>query len=158
MSSKSLYRATGHEQPAEEEEGGRRVRLEHQAPHPARRALLCAPYFSSCVLAANTLLHSGDEDAKNAHLPGIASGEPRATLAFTEESGRWDEGGITMQATPGDGGWTLDGVKSYVLDGATANLILVAARSDAGHVDRRPRGRHRRADRVRDHARGGAHA
>ena len=96
------------------------------------RALLCAPYFSSCVLAANTLLHSGDEDAKNAHLPGIASGETRATLAFTEESGRWDEGGITMQATPGDGGWTLDGVKSYVLDGATANLILVAARSDAG--------------------------
>ena len=57
------------------------------------RALLCAPYFSSCVLAANTLLHSGDEDAKNAHLPGIASGETRATLAFTEESGRWDEGG-----------------------------------------------------------------
>ena len=37
-----------------------------------------------------------------------------------------------MQATPGDSGWTLDGVKSYVLDGATANLILVAARSDAG--------------------------
>ena len=32
------------------------------------RALLCAPYFSSCVLAANTLLQSGDEDAKNAHL------------------------------------------------------------------------------------------
>ncbi len=96
------------------------------------RALLCAPYFSSCVLAANTLLHSSDEDAKNAYLPGIASGETRATLAFTEESGRWDEGGITMQATPGDGGWTLDGVKSYVLDGATANLILVAARSDAG--------------------------
>ena len=96
------------------------------------RALLCAPYFSSCVLAANTLLQSGDEDAKNAHLPGIASGETRAALAFTEESGRWDEGGITMQATPSADGWTLDGVKSYVLDGATANLLLVAARSDAG--------------------------
>ncbi|MEM9521088.1 MAG: acyl-CoA dehydrogenase family protein [Actinomycetota bacterium] len=96
------------------------------------RALLCAPYFSSCVLAANALLQSGDDDAKAAHLPGIASGETRATLAFTEESGRWDEGGITMQATPAGDGWTLDGVKSYVLDGASANLILVAARSDAG--------------------------
>ncbi len=96
------------------------------------RALLCAPYFSSCVLAANALLHSGDEDAKNAHLPGIAAGETRATLAFTEENGRWDEAGITMQASNDGGSWTLDGTKMYVLDGHTANLILVAARSDAG--------------------------
>ena len=96
------------------------------------RALLCAPYFSSCVLAANTLMQSGDEDAKNAHLPGIASGETRAALAFTEENGRWDEGGITMAASADGDSWTLDGTKMYVLDGHTANLILVAARSDAG--------------------------
>ena len=96
------------------------------------RALLCAPYFSSCVLAANTLLQSGDEDAKNAHLPGIASGETRATLAFTEENGRWDEGGVTMQASGSGDSWTLDGTKMYVLDGHTANLLIVAARTDAG--------------------------
>jgi alkylation response protein AidB-like acyl-CoA dehydrogenase len=96
------------------------------------RALLCAPYFSSCVLAANAILHSGDESAKSELLPGIASGETRATLAFTEESGRWDEGGITMQATESSGSWTLDGTKMYVLDGATANLLIVAARTDKG--------------------------
>jgi alkylation response protein AidB-like acyl-CoA dehydrogenase len=56
------------------------------------------------VLAANTLLHSGDDAAKGAHLPGIASGETIATLAFTEENGRWDESGITATATAsGDG-------------------------------------------------------
>ncbi len=96
------------------------------------RALYCGPYFSSCVLAANVLLHSGDEEAKNTHLPGIAAGDTRATLAFTEPSGRWDEGGITMQATNDGGSWSLTGTKSFVLDGATANLILVAARTDAG--------------------------
>ncbi len=96
------------------------------------RALLCAPYFSSCVLAANAILHSGDESAKSELLPGIASGETRATLAFTEENGRWDEGGITMQATEDGGSWTLDGTKMYVLDGATANLLIVAARTDKG--------------------------
>ena len=96
------------------------------------RALLCAPYFSSCVLAANALLHSGDDAAKAAHLPGIAAGETRAALAFTEESGRWDEGGITMQASANGDGHTLTGTKSFVLDGHTANLILVAARTDAG--------------------------
>lgn len=96
------------------------------------KALLCAPYFSSCVLGANTLLHSGDPDAMNAHLPGIASGETRAALAFTEESGRWDSAGITMQASADGGGYSLDGVKSFVIDGHTANLILAAARTDAG--------------------------
>ena len=96
------------------------------------RALLCAPYFSSAVLAANTLLHSGDNAAQAAHLPGIASGETRATLAFTEQNGRWDEPGVTMTATSDNGAWRLDGVKMYVLDGHTANLILVAARTADG--------------------------
>ncbi len=96
------------------------------------RALLCAPFFSSAVLAANTLMLSGDEAAKQAHLPGIASGVTRATLAFTEQNGRWDEPGITMSATRSGDSWRLDGVKMYVLDGHTANLILVAARTPGG--------------------------
>jgi alkylation response protein AidB-like acyl-CoA dehydrogenase len=96
------------------------------------RALLCAPYFSSVVLAANALLHSDDDEAKKALLPGIASGETVATLAFTEENGRWDESGITMVATPDGDGWSLSGTKMFVLDGHTADVIVVAARTDAG--------------------------
>src|SRR3712207_236419 len=96
------------------------------------RALLCAPYFSSVVLAANALLHSGDDAAKKELLPGIASGETIATLAFTEENGRWDEEGITMTASGGGDGFTLSGTKMFVLDGHIADLILVAARTDAG--------------------------
>ncbi|HEY2303666.1 MAG TPA: acyl-CoA dehydrogenase family protein [Acidimicrobiales bacterium] len=93
------------------------------------RALLCAPYFSTVALAANALLVSGDEQAKKDLLPGLASGETIATVAFTEPSGRWDEAGITATATKGPGGWTLDGEKMFVLDGHVANLILVAART-----------------------------
>ena len=96
------------------------------------RALLCAPFFSTVVLAANTLLLSGDEDAKKAYLPGIASGETIATLAYTEPSGKWDESGITMEATASGDGYTLSGTKSFVLDGDTANLIIVAAKTAAG--------------------------
>ncbi len=96
------------------------------------RALLCAPFFSTVALAANTLIHSGDDAAKAAHLPGIASGETIATLAFTEENGRWDESGITMEAAASGDGFTLSGTKMYVLDGHTANLILVAARTAKG--------------------------
>jgi alkylation response protein AidB-like acyl-CoA dehydrogenase len=94
--------------------------------------LLCAPFFSTVVLATNTLLHSGDDAAKSAYLPGIASGETIATLAFTEPNGRWDESGIEATATGSGGTWTLSGTKSFVLDGHTADLILVAARTGAG--------------------------
>jgi alkylation response protein AidB-like acyl-CoA dehydrogenase len=96
------------------------------------RALLCAPFFSTAVLAATTLLESGDDAAKAAHLPGIAAGDTIATLAFTEPSGRWDVDGITTPATRAGDGWTISGTKSYVLDGHTADLVLVAARTDAG--------------------------
>jgi alkylation response protein AidB-like acyl-CoA dehydrogenase len=96
------------------------------------RALLCAPYFSTVVLAANTLLHCGDESAQKEYLPGIASGETIATLAFTEPSGRWDADGIQMQASGSGDSWTLDGEKMFVIDGHTADLLLVAARTGKG--------------------------
>ena len=96
------------------------------------RALLCAPFFSTVVLAANTLIHSGDDAAKAAHLPGIAAGTTIATLAFTEPSGKWDESGITTQASGSGDSWTLSGTKMFVLDGHTADLIIVAARTDKG--------------------------
>lgn len=96
------------------------------------RYLLCAPYFSTVVLAANTLIHSGDDAAKADYLPAIASGETIATLAFTEPNGRWDESGIEATATEEGGTWKLSGTKSFVLDGHTANLVLVAARTGKG--------------------------
>jgi alkylation response protein AidB-like acyl-CoA dehydrogenase len=96
------------------------------------RVLLCAPFFASAVLAAQALLASGDETAKKELLPGIASGETIATLAFTEENGRWDTEGIATQATEASGSWKLSGTKMFVLDGHTANLVLVAARTGSG--------------------------
>jgi alkylation response protein AidB-like acyl-CoA dehydrogenase len=94
--------------------------------------LLPAPYFSTVVLAANTLVHAGDDSAKADYLPGIASGETIATLAFTEPSGKWDESGIEMAASQDGGTWKLSGTKMFVLDGHTAHLVLVAARTGKG--------------------------
>jgi alkylation response protein AidB-like acyl-CoA dehydrogenase len=93
------------------------------------RALLCAPFFSTVVLAANTLIHAASEDAKAKYLPGIASGATIATVAFTEENGRWDEAGVTLTAAA-DG--TLSGTKMFVIDGHTAGLVIVLARKADG--------------------------
>lgn len=92
------------------------------------RALLCAPYFASTVMAATAILKAGSEAQKQALLPGIAAGETIATLALAEESGRWEVDGIAMTAQVSGGKATLDGAKSFVLDGAGADLLVVAAR------------------------------
>lgn len=93
------------------------------------RALLCAPYFATAVLATGAILNAGSEAEKQALLPGIASGETVATLAFAEDGGQWDAAATTLIATPSAGGYRLDGHKSFVLDGHSADLIVVLARA-----------------------------
>ena len=96
------------------------------------RALFGAPYFATVALASTSLLRSGDEEACAAFLPGIARGETVATLALTEDGGRWDEGGVTLEAARSNGGWRLGGHKMFVLDGHVADLVLVVARTPSG--------------------------
>jgi alkylation response protein AidB-like acyl-CoA dehydrogenase len=88
------------------------------------RALLCAPFFSTVGVVANAILNAGTEEQKKALLPGIASGETIATLALGEPDKGWTAADVTLEAKDG----VLNGTKTYVIDGATANLIVVAAR------------------------------
>lgn len=96
------------------------------------RALLCAPYFSSVVMAANLLMSTDDEDAKRDFLPGIAGGSVIATVGLAEGDGRWDEAGVTLEAAGQADSWTLSGDKSFVLDGHVADLVLIVARAPSG--------------------------
>jgi alkylation response protein AidB-like acyl-CoA dehydrogenase len=98
----------------------------------AGRALLCAPLLSTVALAATLLLQSGDEQARERYLPAIAAGDLVATVAVTEDSGTCGEGEVRVGATPHADGWALSGVKSFVPDGAAAQLILVVARAEDG--------------------------
>jgi alkylation response protein AidB-like acyl-CoA dehydrogenase len=93
------------------------------------RALLCAPYFATAVLATGAIMNAGTEAEKQSLLPDIALGDTVATLACAEDTGRWDAAATTLVATPSRSGYRLDGHKSFVLDGHTADLIVVLARA-----------------------------
>jgi alkylation response protein AidB-like acyl-CoA dehydrogenase len=95
-------------------------------------ALLCSPYFSTVALAANALLLVGDDQTKSDYLPGIASGETIATVALTDDAGRWDLATTSTTAQREDDGFVLSGVRNYVTDGSTATLLLVPAMTEAG--------------------------
>ena len=98
------------------------------------RALLCAPYFATAVLAAGAIMNAGTEAEKQALLPGIAAGETIATLAWVEDYGRWDAEGTALTAIDVGSETILKGHKTYVIDGHTADLIVVLARASAWPV------------------------
>ncbi|MBW2419162.1 MAG: acyl-CoA/acyl-ACP dehydrogenase [Deltaproteobacteria bacterium] len=92
------------------------------------RVLLCSPFLSSAVLATSALVLAADEAAQAELLPRLACGELRATLAFSETPAPWELSAIEMRAAAAAEGFTLDGEKTFVLDGLSAELILVVAR------------------------------
>lgn len=91
--------------------------------------VLCAPFFSTVALGINTILQVGTDSQKTEQLPDLAEGKQTATLAFCEASGRWDAAGIETLATPDGEDFILEGRKCWVVDGHSADLLLVAARS-----------------------------
>ena len=95
-------------------------------------ALLVAPYFATVALAGQALAASGDEDALARWLPGIADGSLTATLAVAEDSGSWDLADVAATAEPAGDGWAVTGAKLFVIDGHTADLLLIAAHAPDG--------------------------
>lgn len=102
------------------------ILLEQMGQH-----LLCSPFFASACLATPALL-LGDNEALRQHwLPELAAGSLTATLAF-RESRDGCHAAEQPRATRNGDGWRLDGIYEAVLDGASADLLIVATRDDAG--------------------------
>jgi alkylation response protein AidB-like acyl-CoA dehydrogenase len=91
--------------------------------------LLCAPFFSTLCLAAQAILLGGSEAQKRAQLPGIAAGRLSAALAYAERDcvQELDALETRFESEPG-GGFRISGTKRYVVDGHSADLLVVAAR------------------------------
>lgn len=100
--------------------------------HEFGRALAPLPYLSSAVLAPHVLLASDDPAVCQRLLPDIASGQLRAAVALVEPGWKWDPATVTTTATRDGKTWRLSGTKTFVVDGATADVILLAADTAVG--------------------------
>lgn len=96
------------------------------------RSLFCGPYLSTVVGAANAVLLAGSEEQKSEILGRIATGEATATLAVTEGTAGHEGEHLGTAAVRRDGTWVIDGVKRHVIDGHTADLLVVAAQTADG--------------------------
>ena len=96
------------------------------------RSLFPVPYLSSIVLGADLVQRAGTEEQKSEILPDVAAGERRLALAHLEPSGDWGPDGIEMVAVADGDDLVLNGTKSFVIDGHTADTLLVVVRTGIG--------------------------
>ncbi|MDB5609023.1 MAG: hypothetical protein JWP25_5923 [Bradyrhizobium sp.] len=92
------------------------------------RTLMPSPFLSTAVLAASVLARGGNVAQKTEHLPKIVDGSLLAALAI-DEGAKHRPLHTTMQAVRSGNGFRLNGDKAFVVDGHTAGLVIVAARS-----------------------------
>ena len=92
------------------------------------RTLMPSPFLSTAVLAASALTRGGSAAQKSEHLPDIADGSLLAALAV-DEGAKHRPLKTAMQARRSGNGFELNGAKAFVVDGHTADLLIVAARS-----------------------------
>jgi len=95
------------------------------------RTLTASPLISTALTAATALLLGGNHAQKNEWLPKIAEGKIVATLAV-DEGPHHQPAKIALRATKNGSGYTLSGEKTFVLDGGSADLLIVAANSGNG--------------------------
>jgi alkylation response protein AidB-like acyl-CoA dehydrogenase len=81
-------------------------------------------------LPTQTLLRYGTEEQKERWLKPMARGELLGAFSLTEAGAGSDAAAIETQAVRDDGGWRLHGSKMWVTNGASADLVLLMARTD----------------------------
>ena len=91
--------------------------------------------FNSCFqmhfdVTVPYLVNYGTKDQQERWLPGACSGEIVSTVAMTEPSGGSDLAALRSNAVRSGDDWILNGSKTFITNGFTADLVLVAAKTD----------------------------
>ncbi len=96
------------------------------------RHLVLEPYLATVVLGGTALKLAGDAAQQGEILPEIAAGSLKLAFAHSERQSRYDVADVATTARRDAGGWVLEGAKSVVLHGDSADRLIVSARTAGG--------------------------
>ncbi len=99
------------------------------------RGLLVEPFLANIVLVGGVLRRLATDEQKAQWLTGIISGEKQAALAFAEPQARFDINNIATTATADGDSYVINGRKTLVLNGGSAELLIVPARTAGEQSD-----------------------
>ncbi|MBN9043873.1 MAG: pimeloyl-CoA dehydrogenase small subunit [Rhizobiales bacterium 62-47] len=100
------------------------------------RALVLEPFLATVVLGGGFLRRGGSAAQKEAYIPGIIDGSKTLAFAQLEKNSRYDLGDVSTTAKKKGDGWVIDGEKYVVLNGETADTLIVTARTKGQQTDR----------------------
>jgi pimeloyl-CoA dehydrogenase small subunit len=100
------------------------------------RALALEPYLATVVLGGGLLRLGGSEAMRAELVPQIASGDLILAFAHAERQSRYDLADVAARARRDGAGFVIDGAKSLVLHGDSAQKFIVSARLAGGQNDR----------------------
>ncbi len=98
------------------------------------RVLAVEPYLSTVVLGGTAINLAGTQAHKAELLPQVAAGKLKLAFGHSERQARYDVTDVLTTAKPSNGGWVLEGGKSLVSHGDSADRLIVSART-AGERD-----------------------
>jgi pimeloyl-CoA dehydrogenase small subunit len=99
------------------------------------RVLVLEPFLSTVVLAGTAIRTAGTADQKQAILPAIAEGTLKLAFAHGERQARYDLTDVVTTAKRDGSGWVLDGSKTVVSHGDSADKLVVSARTSGDRYD-----------------------
>ena len=99
------------------------------------KGLVLEPFFASAVLGTRAIVGGGSTELQTKLLPELMSGTCRLSLAYAEEQSRFDLEDVVTRATANDNGYVINGQKSMVQHGGSADYFVVSARTSGGQRD-----------------------
>ena len=99
------------------------------------KALLLEPYLATVVLGGGFIRRGGSAEQKAAYIPGIIDGSKTFAFAQLEKNSRYDLNDVATSAKKKGDGWVIDGEKFVVLNGESADTLVVTARTKGGQRD-----------------------
>jgi pimeloyl-CoA dehydrogenase small subunit len=100
------------------------------------KALVLEPYLATVVIAGGFLRHGGSDVQKAAHIPSIIDGSRTFAFAQLEKNSRYDLADVSTTAKKKGSGFLIDGEKFVVLNGESAETLIVTARTGGGRHDK----------------------
>jgi alkylation response protein AidB-like acyl-CoA dehydrogenase len=100
------------------------------------KGLVVEPYLASIVLGGGALRRGGSKALKHELLPGVIDGSRQLAFGYAEEQARFDLDDVVTSARADGDGFVLNGTKSVVVNAATADHIVISARTSGGQVDK----------------------
>lgn len=99
------------------------------------RGIAVEPYLATVVLGGGAVAAAGSPAQREALLPGVIAGERQLALAYVEPGARHDLHDVQASARREGAGYVLSGRKATVLNGATADTLVVSARTAGARRD-----------------------